>query len=121
VGGFANAQASRGGKSRSVSISIESTGYERIWSSRPMPVLATFYGMIIRVYFYDHAPPHFHVEYAEHRAVFEIASGKLLGGGLPQRSARMVATWRRLHIAELRAAWQAASAGEMPDRIPPLS
>jgi hypothetical protein len=53
-----------------------------------VPVLSTFFGIVVRVYFEDHAPPHIHVEYAEHRAVVDIVTGKLLGGSLPKRCAR---------------------------------
>jgi hypothetical protein len=32
-----------------------------------MPVIATFFGIVIRMYFADHAPPHFHAEYQGQR------------------------------------------------------
>jgi len=37
-----------------------------------MPELTRFYGIIIRMYYDDHAPSHFHAFYGEHEAVFEI-------------------------------------------------
>ena len=36
--------------------------------STRMPEISRFYGMVIKMYFADHAPPHFHAEYAEHKA-----------------------------------------------------
>ena len=30
-----------------------------------MPEICRFYGIVIKMYFADHAPPHFHAEYAE--------------------------------------------------------
>ena len=33
-----------------------------------MPEISRFYGIVIKMYFADHAPPHFHAEYAEHEA-----------------------------------------------------
>lgn len=30
-----------------------------------MPEISRFYGIVIKMYFADHAPPHFHAEYAE--------------------------------------------------------
>ena len=85
-----------------------------------VPVLSTFFGITVRVYFADHAPPHFHIEYAEHRAVVEIASGKLLGGSMPSRCAKLVEEWRRARLAALQAAWDAAQNSQLPARIEPL-
>lgn len=85
-----------------------------------MPVLSVFFGITIRVYFEDHAPPHIHVEYGDHRAIVEIETGKLLAGRLPQRCRRLVEEWRALRVAELRAAWKAAQVSKLPRRIPPL-
>ena len=39
-----------------------------------MPEISRFFGIIIRMYFGDHLPPHFHAEYGEHRAVVDIHS-----------------------------------------------
>lgn len=85
-----------------------------------MPIVSTFFGIVVRVYFDDHAPPHFHVQYAEHRAVIELDTGAVLGGSLPQRCARLVEEWRALHVAALRAAWDACQSGRLPAKIPPL-
>jgi hypothetical protein len=30
-----------------------------------MPVISMFFGLIIRMYYKDHNPPHIHVEYGE--------------------------------------------------------
>ena len=51
-----------------------------------MPEIARFYGIIIKMYFADHAPPHFHAEYAEHEARVAIDSLALLSGQLPPRA-----------------------------------
>ncbi|MHB8949377.1 MAG: DUF4160 domain-containing protein [Rhodoferax sp.] len=34
-----------------------------------MPVISRFFGIIIRMFFSEHIPPHFHAEYAEHQGV----------------------------------------------------
>lgn len=44
-----------------------------------MPVLSMFYGIIIRMYFDDHNPPHFHAEYQGYKAQFDM-DGNLLKG-----------------------------------------
>ena len=47
-----------------------------------MPQISQFYGIIITMYYNDHVPPHFHARYAERKAEFAIADGKLLAGGV---------------------------------------
>ena len=37
-----------------------------------VPRLSSFYGIVITMYFDDHAPPHFHARYAEHEAQISI-------------------------------------------------
>ena len=39
-----------------------------------MTEICRFYGIVIKIHFADHAPPHFHAEYAEHEA--RIARGE---------------------------------------------
>lgn len=45
-----------------------------------MPQISVFYGIIITMYYNDHAPPHFHARYAEYKAEFAITNGALLAG-----------------------------------------
>jgi hypothetical protein len=67
-----------------------------------MPVVSTFFGIIVRMFFDDHEPPHFHVEYQGQSATFDFA-GKLLTGELRSvRARRLVREWARLHDHELR-------------------
>jgi hypothetical protein len=37
-----------------------------------MPRICAFFGIVIRMFYNDHSPPHFHAEYGEHEAVYEI-------------------------------------------------
>jgi hypothetical protein len=37
-----------------------------------MPTICRFYGILIQMYFGDHAPPHFHALYAEFEALIDI-------------------------------------------------
>jgi hypothetical protein len=85
-----------------------------------MPEVSRFYGIRIFVCFEDHPPPHFHAEYAEHEAQFDIRTLALLQGSLPSRARAMVLDWASQHRDELMTAWQAASAGRTPDKIAPL-
>jgi hypothetical protein len=86
-----------------------------------VPVLSTFFGIVIRMFYEDHAPSHFHVEYAEFKAVVDIESGKILAGRLPKRCASLVEEWRGAHVDELHDAWQAAQNSKAPKRIKPLA
>ena len=37
-----------------------------------MPEIARFYGIIIKLFFGDRPPPHFHAVYGEHVGLFDI-------------------------------------------------
>lgn len=72
-----------------------------------MPIIAQFYGIIIRMYFQqaEHNPPHIHVIYAENVAIFDIRTCKIIEGNLPEKALSMVGEWTNLHRAELLRIW----------------
>lgn len=85
-----------------------------------MPELSRFFGIIIAMYYNDHAPPHFHARYGNHKAIIDIETLALIEGSLPARALGLVTEWAALHRDELRTAWQAArSHAELP-KIAPL-
>jgi hypothetical protein len=55
-----------------------------------MPTISAFYGIVIQMFFRDHAPPHFHVKYAEHKAIIDIQNLSLMEGHLPRRALNLV-------------------------------
>jgi len=85
-----------------------------------VPRLSAFYGLVVYMYWQDHNPPHFHVEYGEQQALIVIADGRVYAGSLPPRALRMVRQWRLLHLVELQAAWERCSIPEDPGTIDPL-
>lgn len=88
-----------------------------------MPVISMFFGLIVRMYFFDtdrHHEPHFHVEYGEMEAVFAIESGEILAGGLPPAKRRLVQAWIEIHRDELLADWKLAVEGCDVFKIEPL-
>ncbi|TWU28226.1 DUF4160 domain-containing protein [Bythopirellula polymerisocia] len=85
-----------------------------------MPELSRFYGIVIRMYFGDHDPPHFHAYYAGAKAVFAIPSSEVIHGNLPTRATKLIVEWASLHQDELLQAWDLAVALQQPDRIEPL-
>ena len=72
------------------------------------------------MYFYDHEPPHFHAQYAEHHAVIAIGNGEVLVGDLPTRALKLVAEWAGLHRGELETDCARAKGGGTPEPIDPL-
>ncbi|MDZ4823764.1 MAG: DUF4160 domain-containing protein [Flavobacteriales bacterium] len=59
-----------------------------------MPEISGFYGIIIRMFFKDHAPPPFHAEYGDLEGVFEINTLSLLEGKLPKKAHALVIEWQ---------------------------
>ena len=72
-----------------------------------MPVITSFYGISIKMYFQrsEHNPPHVHAAYGESEAEFEIRTGKVLEGSLPRKAVMMVQEWIGLHRDELLRIW----------------
>jgi hypothetical protein len=85
-----------------------------------MPELCRFYGIIIRMYFDDHAPPHFHAIYSGDEAVISIENLAVLRGNLPARAKGLVIEWASMRQSELREAWNRAKQLEPPGKIDPL-
>ena len=63
-----------------------------------MPEIRRFFGIIITMNYSDHPPPHFHVRYAEQKALVGIESLTLLRGRLSPRVFGMVMEWAALHL-----------------------
>lgn len=85
-----------------------------------MPTICAFYGILIKMYWNDHAPPHFHVDYAEFRAVYLIDTLELKEGLLPRRAHALVLEWAALHRAELLEDWKLCESKQHPKKILPL-
>src|SRR5688572_30622418 len=83
-----------------------------------MPIISTFFGIYVRMYFADHGPPHIHVEYQGQEALIDIASGQVLAGSLPNRALALVRQWRVDHATELAQNWARAQSLQPLVRIP---
>jgi hypothetical protein len=55
-----------------------------------MPTISAFYGIIIQMYWDEHAPPHFHALYGEFKASVDIKALKIQEGSLPRRATQLV-------------------------------
>ena len=85
-----------------------------------MPVVCTFFGIVIRMYYREHGVPHFHAEHQGQQATFTF-DGELLAGTISSRTAlRLIREWALAHSEELQANWDSARAGERLMRIAPL-
>ncbi len=82
-----------------------------------MPIIAIIDGMKIQVFPNEHPPPHFHVIFAEYRALIRIDTMSLWKGSLPRNKLRVVLAWARLRQLLLLATWKTAIANEEVGRI----
>ncbi len=85
-----------------------------------MPEISRFFGIVIRMYFFDHEPPHFHAFYGGAEAQLRIAPVGVLRGDLPPRALALVVEWASLHEQELVENWRRLQTDESPERIAPL-
>lgn len=85
-----------------------------------MPEISRFFGISIKMYYDDHAPPHFHAEYDGDLVVIDIQTLLVMGGELPPRALGMVVEWGVLYRKELLEDWDLASAYQPLRKLPPL-
>lgn len=85
-----------------------------------MPEVSRFLGIIIRMFYQEHEPPHLHAEYAGNKVMLDF-QGNILRGNLGSRTAlRLVREWIDLHAEELMQDWQLAMSGKEIEKIAPL-
>ena len=84
-----------------------------------MPELSRFLGIVIAMYYRDHAPAHFHAVYGDYEITIEIESG-MVNGEFPKRALAHVQEWREIHKAELLEDWGLAQKRQPLNKIPPL-
>lgn len=85
-----------------------------------MPEISRFFGIVIRMYFNDHEPAHFHAFYGEHEALIEVETLSLYRGRLPGRAFPLVLEWAVMHREELRRNWISAKLGQELSPVAPL-
>jgi Domain of unknown function (DUF4160) len=85
-----------------------------------MPTISAFYGIIIRMYYRDHPPAHFHVFYQGNDAKIDIEKLELMAGYLSRRALGLALDWAELHQSELRNNWTLAQQGKPINNVSPL-
>ena len=85
------------------------------------PKLSEFFWINIYVYWNDHNPPHFHVEYSEYNCYISIKDLKILEWNLPKKIEKLVIAWAEVYREELLEAWGNAQNMKAVKKINPLS
>jgi hypothetical protein len=72
-----------------------------------MPVLARFYGLVVKMYFQqsEHNPPHIHVIYGEYMGALDLVTARMIEGDLPQKALALAQEWTHEHSEELLEIW----------------
>lgn len=86
----------------------------------PMPTISTFFGIVIQMFWREHAPPHFHALYAEFEVEIDIRTLEVIKGRLPRRALALVLEWATEHRSELMEDWTLCQSKQSPKRIAPL-
>ncbi len=84
-----------------------------------MPEISRFYGIIIRMFFNDHNPPHFHAEYGDYKCIVNL-NDEVVTGFMPKRALKLIFEWLDLHKEELLVNWEKCLNNIQPDNIEPL-
>ena len=77
-----------------------------------MPIISIFFGIVIRITFFDPAPPHLHAAHGGTEALFDIRTGRVIAGALPRRETRYVVERVVKNRAELMRNWDLAANGQ---------
>ena len=81
-----------------------------------MPVIARFYGIIIKIFYRqaEHNPPHLHALYGEYVGVIDIQTQKMIEGDLPPKALSMVQEWTKNHEKSLMEIWTTQEFKKLP-------
>jgi hypothetical protein len=84
-----------------------------------MPIISSFFGIIIYMFWREHAPAHFHAKYGDDEIIVEIETGKVTGT-MTKRAIKMIQEWRELYKVELLRDWKLAEQKKALFPIKPL-
>ncbi|MDQ7825609.1 MAG: DUF4160 domain-containing protein [Candidatus Eremiobacteraeota bacterium] len=85
-----------------------------------MPEISRFYGIVIRMFYEDHNPPHFHAIYGKQEAMISISELRILEGRISKRALLMTLEWAIQYREALMESWQLAMNSQPLKSIPPL-
>jgi len=85
-----------------------------------VPIISIFFGIVIRMFYREHEPAHFHAEYQGQQGKFDF-DGRMTVGSLGSRTAlRLIREWASAHRTELERNWENVKQGRPLERIQPL-
>jgi len=85
-----------------------------------VPEISRFLGIVIAMYYNDHAPPHFHARYGDAEIRVDIQTCEILSGAFPRRAQKLVLEWLEMHRSELMEDWRFAEERKPLKKIEPL-
>lgn len=85
-----------------------------------MPIISMFFGIIIRMYYKEHEPEHFHAEHQGQQGKFDFSGTMMVGQIQSGTALRLIREWAVLHQVELQANWERMKAGQPLNGIRPL-
>lgn len=85
-----------------------------------MPTISAFYGILIRMYWNEHAPPHFHAIYNENEILINIKTLEIIDGNMPNRALSLILEWSFNNRDELLENWELCQKNQHPHKIDPL-
>ena len=83
-----------------------------------MPTISVFFGIMIKMYYREHNPPHFHAYYQGFEAVFDINSGLRVKGKFPKRADKIISEWIGDYRENLLEDWKLMEEGKPLKKIP---
>jgi hypothetical protein len=69
---------------------------------------------LIKIFFGDHPPPHFHAIYGEYNALISIETLEIIEGDLPKRAQKLVIEWATLYQEDLLQMWNTQEFRKLP-------
>ncbi len=93
--------------------------YFKTVREQQMPVIARFYGIIIKMYFLagEHNPPHFHAIYGEYVGVIDLNRLDMIEGDLPRKALFLVQEWAGEHREALQKMWDTQEFIQLPPLV----
>jgi len=85
-----------------------------------MPEICRFLGIVIKMFYGDHPPKHFHAEYNDYKALISLENLEIIEGQLPPNAYKLIKRWAKLHRQELLENWARAVVREELNKIEPL-
>lgn len=83
-----------------------------------MPIICRFLGIIIRMYFDDHAPPHFHASYGDYHIEVNIIT-RTVKGQFPVKQLKKLLEWASINNEALLLNWELVKNGKNPNQLDP--